>query len=225
MRRDETFYFANVVFLVGHFKYLYATLIVTYQVEDTLFRVPRQPFIDGSYVFRQRLERPVPPRAQEDGSSDENPLRLKSIKHDEFRQLLKVLFQNYGRPKNLPESFGEWKAVLKLSHRWGFKSARKQAIESLGAMKVDPVDKLSLSEKYDVDEWLLPALEKLANRREPIGVKDAEKLGVTLALKVAALREGPVPRTPSVPLRIGYKEVSVYPKSPSTYRSRYSIAY
>ncbi|KAH7916587.1 hypothetical protein BJ138DRAFT_289051 [Hygrophoropsis aurantiaca] len=192
VKQDETFYFNTVVFLV----------------EDTLFRVPRHPFIDGSDLFRQMFELPVPDGAQEDGSSDEHPLRLEQIKQTEFRQLLKVLFPDYTRSKKLPKSFAEWRSVLRLSTMWGFDNARDQAIKSIGAMTMDPVDKISLAKDYDVDEWLVPAIHDLVKRKEPIGVKDVEKLGLDLALKVAAIRERLTTTHSSYPLQIGDRQVS-----------------
>ncbi|KAH7925678.1 hypothetical protein BV22DRAFT_1010702 [Leucogyrophana mollusca] len=156
------------------------------QVEGVLFRVPRHPFVDGSDVFRQLLQPSVPDGIEADGCSNERPLRLEHIQENDFKQLLKVLFPE---PKNMPNTFAEWRSVLKLSAMWKFESTKKLAVDHMSPMMMDPVDKICLANDYDVQQWLVPALDALATRKEPIGMKDAERLGMELTLKVAAIRE------------------------------------
>jgi hypothetical protein len=55
---------------------------------------------------------------------------------------------------------------------------------------VDVMDKFVLARDYHVDEWLVSALNSLAQRREPMGVEDAMCLGIEYTLKIAAIREG-----------------------------------
>ncbi|KAH7928706.1 hypothetical protein BV22DRAFT_1082490, partial [Leucogyrophana mollusca] len=173
-KRDKTFYLTTVVFLV----------------EGTLFRVPRQPFIEGSDFFRQMFLLPVPEDAEADGSSDEHPLCLpEQIKKKDFRQLLKVLFPDYRKTKKSPSTIADWISVLKLSDMWDLEIAKQLAIDHLGPAAIDPVDRICLATDCNVRQWLLPAFNDLAKRKEPIGINDVDKLGIDLALKVAAIRE------------------------------------
>jgi hypothetical protein len=62
------------------------------QVEGTLFKVPRYPFVRSSEVFRDMFQLPTPKYATPEGSSDQNPLFLDGIKKTDFRRLLKLMF-------------------------------------------------------------------------------------------------------------------------------------
>lgn len=83
----------------------------------------------------------------------------------------------------------EWTSVLRLASLWSFDGLRDIAITNLTELLKDPVEKASLAGEFEVDEWLLPALNELAQREEPIGVEEARRLGWELALKIAAVRE------------------------------------
>ena len=48
-------------------------------------------------------------------------------------------------------------------------------------------EKVALAVQYDIQPWLLPGLNELAKRNEPLGNYDLELLG--MVLKVAAARE------------------------------------
>ena len=65
------------------------------EVEDQLFKVPRLNFAEGSEVFATMFNLP-PPGGQDtdqDGSSDDHPLRLEGILKKDFIQLLRYKFQ------------------------------------------------------------------------------------------------------------------------------------
>lgn len=84
----------------------------------------------------------------------------------------------------------EWIAILKLATMWDFEAIRTLAIGGLTPLlENDPVEKVVLSRTYNVESWLLPALNKLAQRAEPIKPDEAEKLGIVTALNIAAVRE------------------------------------
>ena len=65
-------------------------LNVTMQVENRLFRVPRQSLESQSKIFRDMFSLPV--AEDTEGSSDNNPIRLDGIKKEEFKRFLEVLF-------------------------------------------------------------------------------------------------------------------------------------
>lgn len=83
----------------------------------------------------------------------------------------------------------EWTSVLKLSTMWGFEHLRELSIRNMSDIVMDPVERAALASEYSIDEWLLPALNELAQREEPITVDEARRLGWETALKVAAVRE------------------------------------
>src|SRR5438309_2034676 len=74
---------------------------------------------------------------------------------------------------------------------WEMWGVCKKAIKMMPYSSVDkdPVEKVGLAFQYDIHEWLLPGLNELAKRPEPISIKDVELLGWEVALKVAEVRE------------------------------------
>ena len=87
----------------------------------------------------------------------------------------------------------EWASVLKLSTMWGFATARALAIAKLSQMTLPPIEKVILAKQYDVDQWLAPALNELAQREASLDMQDASRLepvvGWDFILKIAQVRE------------------------------------
>ena len=85
----------------------------------------------------------------------------------------------------------EWISVLKLSQKWQLHQIRTIALEHLPYPFVakSPTEKVALAFQYDIKQWLLPGLNELAQRPEPINVEDVQILGLEVALKIAAIRE------------------------------------
>jgi len=169
---DESYYFADVVFLV----------------EDRLFKVPRRYFEEDSEVFRDMFQLPVPKDVVPDGCSRENPLRLEGIAKEDFKQLLKIMYpKRFGQEEIL--SILEWTSVLKLATMWEFDEIRKLAIRKMSALDIDTVEKVVIARDYQVGEWLVPTINTLAQREQPLGVQDVNRLGWDYVLKVAEVRE------------------------------------
>ncbi|EGN92771.1 hypothetical protein SERLA73DRAFT_190626 [Serpula lacrymans var. lacrymans S7.3] len=169
--RDKSFYFNDdVIFLVG----------------GSLFKIPRKPFEEGSEVFRDMFQLPVSAGCAAEGHDDSNPIRLEGIEKEEFKYFLKVMFP---APEFSEVSLTEWTSVLKLSKLWAFDAMRERAINVMSTIAIPCAMKASLAINYNVDKWLLPALNDLAKRKEPISIEDVELLGVQVALKMAAVRE------------------------------------
>jgi hypothetical protein len=153
-----------------------------------------------------------------DGSSDERPLRLEGYLAEDFRQFLRVLLPMYvlhfdlilltrltdsvrvprqHKPPAL--SSGQWVSVLKLSTTWNFRDIRKTAIRQLDDhARDDPILRLIVSRQFKISKWLIPAVNALARRVEPINHEDIRRLEVLgdlrstvldLVLKIASVRE------------------------------------
>jgi len=71
---------------------------------------------------------------------------------------------------------------------WEFGGLRESAIDNLDS-GLDPIDKFLLAQRYDVTEWIVPTLLKLAQRPEPISIEEGRRLGWETALKIASVRE------------------------------------
>ncbi|EGN92770.1 hypothetical protein SERLA73DRAFT_190623 [Serpula lacrymans var. lacrymans S7.3] len=191
VEQDPVFYFSDV----------------TFQVENSLFKVHRLPFQQGSKVFREMFQLPAPEGGVADGCDDDHPLHLEQIKKEDFKQFLRVLFpgsviyearcivswtSHSSRPykqETLPATLAEWTSVLKLSTMWDFDVVRQNTIKQMFSMNLGCVRRAVLAIEYDIDEWLVPALNELARRKEPITLAEMAHMGAELTLKMAAVRE------------------------------------
>ncbi|KAI6137464.1 hypothetical protein EDD17DRAFT_1501728, partial [Pisolithus thermaeus] len=158
-------------------------------VEDSLFKVPREPFEKESEVFCDMFSLPQGSSVVVEGTGDENPIRIDRTSKDDFEQLLKALLhRKYGSQPNLPHGIEQWTSVLKLSTAWNFERLRQAAIDALTESGIGAVDRV-LSQRYYIKNWLLPALNELARRPEPITLEEAQRMGIDIALKLASVRE------------------------------------
>ena len=64
-------------------------------MEQTLFRVPRDEFARQSEIFKSMLELPSGPDGDQDGGSDEKPIRLEGITASDFRSFLCAFYPRY----------------------------------------------------------------------------------------------------------------------------------
>ncbi|KAF8833800.1 hypothetical protein BDN67DRAFT_873446, partial [Paxillus ammoniavirescens] len=159
------------------------------QVEGCLLRVPRGPLQSQSPVFRDMFLLPVGDQGEAEGLSDVKPIRLEGVKLNDFEQLLKVLYPWSHGKQELPDGCAQWTSALKLASLWDFDGVREKAIEALEALDITPVDKLALAMQYNIEQWMIPAINAIAQRPEPIGVEDVDRLGLDVALKIALVRE------------------------------------
>lgn len=80
-------------------------------------------------------------------------------------------------------------SVLRLATLWQLAGARALAIERLSEMDVNSVEKIVLSQTYDIPEWMGSSLQELASRANAIAMEDAQKIGLTATYRVFELRE------------------------------------
>ncbi|EIW80346.1 hypothetical protein CONPUDRAFT_28841, partial [Coniophora puteana RWD-64-598 SS2] len=181
--RDDSFYFSIVIFLV----------------ENTLFKIPSHVLSDHSDVFQAMFSLPTGESIAE-GLTDDNPVALKGITSFDFKQLLKVLYSRAVLPPwtstipnqvsgQLPMTLEEWTPVLRLSDQWNMTAVHQFAIEKMAVMSMDPVDRLALALEFDIKPWMMPALNALAQRPEPMARRDVDKLGLDVVLQIAEVRE------------------------------------
>lgn len=85
----------------------------------------------------------------------------------------------------------EWCELLVLSSKLGCKELRTRAIEELIAKKTEvlPVDRIELGNKYQITQWLPEAYAHLFVREDHLTVKEGEKLGLDITVKVLKGRD------------------------------------
>ncbi|EAU91908.2 hypothetical protein CC1G_04675 [Coprinopsis cinerea okayama7 len=166
---------------------LYFLRIVVFKAENELFQVPVLYFMSESQFFRDMFKLPPPEGAPVDGSSEDHPIVLEGIRALEFQALLKVMFTQ----KKEELGTEEWEGVLKLSDMWEMHRFKSLAVKNLGSWvsAQDPVSRILLGRKYNVDDWQGGAYAELVRREEPISLDDLSALGADAALKICSLRE------------------------------------
>lgn len=68
---------------------------------------------------------------------------------------------------------------------------RQQAISKIQTIipPLNPIDTIELAMKYDIPDWLTPAYVSICQRQDPIEEWEAEKVGISVAMKLARARE------------------------------------
>ncbi|KAH8111837.1 hypothetical protein DFH11DRAFT_551963 [Phellopilus nigrolimitatus] len=188
VRRDDRFYLS----------------LITFQVENCLFRVPRDAFEEQSGVFRGMFA--VPTVGQE-GDSDDNPIHLEGIKEAAFRNFLEVLYTPDHLERHDQLEVEQWSTVLELAHMWEFEKIQGLAITKLQSFSIDEISKVEMAQKYNIEEWYAPAYLALARRAQPLTVEETTRIGYDAAVKMAQIRERNIQRTLSR-TRSAYEEAN-----------------
>ncbi|KAI5993885.1 hypothetical protein EDD15DRAFT_2366965 [Pisolithus albus] len=162
---------------------------VTFLVEDSLYKVPREPFEKESEMFRGMFSLPQGSSGVVEGLSDENPIRIDGTSKDDFEQLLKALLHRFAIQLFSSEHRGVESSVLKLSTAWNFESLRQASIDALMESGIGAADRVVLSQQFHIKNWLLPALNELARRQEPISLEEAKRMGIDITVQLASVRE------------------------------------
>jgi hypothetical protein len=91
-----------------------------------------------------------------------------------------------------PESLTteELTSALRLATLWEMQIVRERTVKALTSkLENDPARQVALAYEFQIDEWLIPALNALARRKEPMGEDNVAVMGIECVLKVARIRE------------------------------------
>jgi len=169
-RRNDLYYFDFVVF----------------QVQNTLFKVPKGHFTTSS-VFATIFT--LPPGENDVEGTEDKPFVLHGISDIDFESLLKFMYPLHLTNVKLTQQ--DWISALKLSTLWEFTDIRERAIQELSKeeMKMGTIEKIECGKSYQVEEMLLRGYAELLKRAETITTEEAERLGWKTAAKLLLLRE------------------------------------
>ncbi|KAF6752806.1 hypothetical protein DFP72DRAFT_1132241 [Ephemerocybe angulata] len=131
--------------------------LVTFKVEDKLYRVPRHGFTDFSSVFETMFSLPQADTTQE-GDTDEAPIVLPSCTKVEFESLLRVMYPTAPRVRQVDGSKEHWVHVLKLATLWDMQEIQETAIAELEGLNLGQIEKIRLAKEYWVSDWLVEGL-------------------------------------------------------------------
>ncbi|KAL5494656.1 hypothetical protein ACEPAI_117 [Sanghuangporus weigelae] len=175
-KKDDTFFFS----------------LVTFRVEDRLFRVPKDPFENQSEHFR-KLFANVPTRTGTNPARDiDEPIFLPGIDKSAFQNLLRLLYPPPTTSSFIGSIFltrEQWTKVLDVAQTWCFAGIRALAIKNLELADFGEIEKLELALKHQIEQWYADAYFALAKRPQPLSVDEGRRLGLELSLKMAGVRE------------------------------------
>ncbi|KLO04673.1 hypothetical protein SCHPADRAFT_1003234 [Schizopora paradoxa] len=217
---------------------LFHCTLLSIQVENRIFRVPKELLETSSSVFKDMFGLPVRKNEAPDGERDSAPLTLEGIKKEDFRAFLSVLSSLHyetvtkrGEARkgtfviaSLPLYEGlqkkDWIAALRLSHMWDVENVRKKSIKVLeGDATVDMLQKLKLANELQITSWVRPAYQYLLTRAEDTKSSEVDWLDLDFTQRVARAREE---RTKLFLLRIWSQEIGI-PVCPSCGEARLKL--
>jgi len=177
--RDDVYYFDHIVF----------------EVENTLFRVPKNGFQVAGSFFETIFSLPQPEGEMIEGSDDICPLPLLGISKAHFRSFLRVLYPFDGTAI----TYEEWVGALDLATMWDFKKIRNASVLALSNLIVskdvavlrDVVEIILLATKYRVKQWLRDGYSSLIQQIEPLEIDELHALNLdweTIA-RIYSIRE------------------------------------
>ncbi|KAF9255988.1 hypothetical protein L218DRAFT_911811 [Marasmius fiardii PR-910] len=171
-------------------KYYIDEQMSIFLVDNNLFRVHRHFLRRESVVFDSMFSCPPPPEGQ-DGQSDENPIVLPDVKQSEFMALMDYFYQGsfFLNEPGHAISLREYIDLLSIASRYECTGARQKAIQGIESHCIDPIQKIILSEKYNVQHWLMPAYIELCKRDKSLNGNDARQIGIDKAMVIAEARE------------------------------------
>ncbi|KAG2068150.1 hypothetical protein BDR04DRAFT_792080 [Suillus decipiens] len=156
---------------------------ITFHVEGTLFRVHRHFFERESQFFVKEFA-----DTPQDGTSDSRAFRLDKVTSADFAKMLWVWYNPSYRRESKPKE--HWLTILELSTAWKFPEMKKLAVAELQKLDIEPIEKITMYDKYDIDKsLLLPAYKLLCKRASRMSDEEGEQLKMPTVLGILEARE------------------------------------
>ncbi|TFK24113.1 hypothetical protein FA15DRAFT_694653 [Coprinopsis marcescibilis] len=165
---SDLFYFENVVF----------------QVENVLYKVPRDNFVKHSEIFESMFQLP---NSSKEGTCNEFPIKLEGYKKSDFESLLKLLYLSWRNNPLLENSEkltqSDWIGVLHMANRWQMLKIRETAIKNVVISSVRPVEKVLLGRDCRVPAWVVEGYSEMICNAET-DLEDFDTVGIESAMKL-----------------------------------------
>ncbi|KAF9522797.1 hypothetical protein CPB83DRAFT_887354 [Crepidotus variabilis] len=144
-----------------HQKYYFE--LVLFEVEKTLFNVPKSGFLRSNPKFFDQFGATGTSLPSDEGQS--TPIELKDVTAQAFEGLLLVLYPIDGTAS----TYEEWLGALELATLWDFPNIRTKAIEAMSILNESnsrsTMEIVVLSKKYKIKSWLREAYIKLVQQK------------------------------------------------------------
>jgi len=169
----------------------YVTQLVTFSVENCLFRVPVNALMEGKYFKEMFADRNFGDGSQ--GSSDASPIILDPrfrVTASDLESFLDVLLTR-AISKYPDLSFKQWAAALKLASMWSFDAVKAFCIIKMDGLvpSLDPFEVINICDKCGVDKWLQNTFKRLCERDEMLNAEEGAKLGYRRLTAICRVRE------------------------------------
>jgi hypothetical protein len=87
-------------------------------------------------------------------------------------------------------SKNEWLSILLLASMWGFDIIRNLAIKKLGGLHLEPVEKMELCRRFEIDSsWAAGAYNALCARQQPLSQDEVVRVGLENSVLISQARE------------------------------------
>ncbi|ESK97280.1 hypothetical protein Moror_17845 [Moniliophthora roreri MCA 2997] len=154
-------------------------------VGEYYYRVHSYFFVRESPKFQQALAQCYTGGR---GSSVTTAIKLTIATPEEFNKFLWVFYNPIHGVYKAPVS--DWTDILKLAHLWEFPEIKALAVRELQALDMPAVDRISLYEKFGVDQaFCLPFYSELCSRDYPLDHEESMKLGFRTTFIIFRARE------------------------------------
>ncbi|KAH8801282.1 hypothetical protein DL96DRAFT_1476320, partial [Flagelloscypha sp. PMI_526] len=162
------------------------------QVENTVFRVPIKKLVDESNFFKQMFSDGTPAidtRNGEEGASVDHPIAIPDESADDFALLLSWVYTKSDAIAEFKNA--EWRACLRLSHKFGIPTLGRAAQNGLQSEEFDPLEKVQLCFDYDLDlAWAKDSVSTICYGWNSLLLLDAANtLPIKFRLECMKLRE------------------------------------
>ncbi|KAG2367606.1 hypothetical protein BDR07DRAFT_1478961 [Suillus spraguei] len=157
-----------------------------------IYHHPEYYLNDGNVTFHVRYNSPgvaifVKEFADtpQEGTSDSRAFRLDNVTSADFAKMLCVWYNpRESKPKE------HWLTILEFSTAWQFPEMKKLAVAELDKLDIEPIEKITMYDKYHINKsLLLPAYKLLCKRASRMSDEEGERLKMPTVLGILEARE------------------------------------
>ncbi|KAF6751637.1 hypothetical protein DFP72DRAFT_1012155 [Ephemerocybe angulata] len=169
-----------------HSKYFFDDVPVIFEVEGVLFKVHTHFLTKHSPVFDTMFSCP-PGEDGPEGQSVDRPIPLPGVTVKEWEALLDFFYE--GERKGIQDGGEEGSDRATISTRFDFEMVRRLAMDALELRVPDPIERILIARKYELDEWLYSAYLQLCLREAALNEDEGNQLGMRTTVLLAKSRE------------------------------------
>ncbi|KAI0258560.1 hypothetical protein BC834DRAFT_835270 [Gloeopeniophorella convolvens] len=161
------------------------------QVGARIYKIHRYFFERESEFFRDLFSLPQGDSTAEaaEGKDDDHPIKIMGATVTEFDSLLRFFY--FGMHSDYKPTIDDWLSILSISTRFIFDKVREKAIAEITARlnDLDPFELIAGAEKYNIDQWLMPAYRRIVLRSALVSEREALNIPLSTSIMLMRSRE------------------------------------